>query len=121
EEILGNNSIEDISWLCSLSESELDFLISLKKLAVKRAIAIGHVQLANKFDLKVLPGFILMECLKEKVKDLSLIPSLLEPVMSIEELKNHIAFKARKEFYESICLQQPEKEKNDKTICGKLF
>ncbi|MBA0724320.1 hypothetical protein Golax_021019 [Gossypium laxum] len=35
-----------------------DFLISLKKLAVKRAIAIGHVQLANKFDLKVLqaPG-----------------------------------------------------------------
>lgn len=35
-----------------------DFLISLKKLAVKRAIAIGHVQPANKFDLKVLqaPG-----------------------------------------------------------------
>ncbi|MBA0695566.1 hypothetical protein Goari_002185, partial [Gossypium aridum] len=56
--------------------SARDFLISLKKLAVKRAIAIGHVQLANKFDLK------------------------LEPVMSIEELKNHIAFKARKEFYE---------------------
>lgn len=56
-----------------------------------------------------------MECLKEKVKDLSLIPKLgkfcciswlsdllkckLEPVMSIEELKNHIAFEARKEFW----------------------
>ncbi|KAB2060890.1 hypothetical protein ERO13_A10G046700v2, partial [Gossypium hirsutum] len=88
EEILGNNSIEDISWLCSLSESELDFLISLKKLAVKRAIAIGHVQLPNKFDLMVLqaPGFILMECLKEKVKDLSLIPSLVNSAAFLDYL-----------------------------------
>ncbi|OMO65907.1 Spc97/Spc98 [Corchorus olitorius] len=50
----GNNSIEDVTWLCSLSESDLDFLISLKKLALKRASVIGHVQLAKKFDLKML-------------------------------------------------------------------
>ncbi|XWS18729.1 hypothetical protein CRYUN_Cryun32bG0069600 [Craigia yunnanensis] len=116
EEILGNNSIEDVSWLCSLSESELDLLISLKKLAMKRSSVIGHAQLANKFDLKMLRalGFILMEYLKEKVKDLSLIPgfeesatfldcsnllkSKLDDVMSIEELKERIAFKTRKEF-----------------------
>ena len=55
-----------------------------------------------------------MEYLKEKVKDLSLIPgfvesaafldcsdllkSKLDDVMSIEELKERIAFKTRKEF-----------------------
>nr|KJB66975.1 hypothetical protein B456_010G170900 [Gossypium raimondii] len=54
EETLGNTNIEDANWLCSLSESELDLLISLKKLALKRASAIGHVQLAKKFDLKML-------------------------------------------------------------------
>ncbi|XP_022715420.1 uncharacterized protein LOC111274780 [Durio zibethinus] len=121
EEIFGNNSIEDVSWLCSLSESELDLLISLKKLALKRASVIGHVQLAKKFDLKMLRalGFILMECLKEKVKDLSLIPVMVESaafldssnllkcklddLMSIEELKECIAFKTRKEFCKRPC------------------
>ncbi|XVF27203.1 hypothetical protein REPUB_Repub14bG0086900 [Reevesia pubescens] len=116
EESFGNNSIEDVSWLCSLSESELDLLICLKKLAIKRASVIGHVQLAKKFDLKMLRalGFVLMEHLKEKVKDLSLTPGLVESaafldcsdllkcklddVMSTEELKECIAFKTRKEF-----------------------
>ncbi|XVE51715.1 hypothetical protein DITRI_Ditri02bG0063400 [Diplodiscus trichospermus] len=116
EEILGNNSIEDVSWLCSLSESELDLLISLKKLAMKRASVIGHVQLAKKFDLNMLRALALslMECLKEKLKDSSTIPGLVESaefldcsnllkhkiddVMSIEELKEYIAFNARKEF-----------------------
>ncbi|XVF40010.1 hypothetical protein PTKIN_Ptkin01aG0078400 [Pterospermum kingtungense] len=116
EEILGNNCIEDVSWLCSLSESELDLLITLKKLAIKRASVIGHVQLADKFDLKVLRalGFILMEYLKGKVKDFSLIPGFIESaaflnrsdllkskvddMMSIEELEERIAFKTRKEF-----------------------
>ncbi|XWS16070.1 hypothetical protein CRYUN_Cryun34aG0053900 [Craigia yunnanensis] len=124
EEILGNNSIEDVSWLCSLSESELDLLISLKKLAMKRASVIGYVQLAKKFDLKMLRalGFILIEYLKEKVKDSSLIPGLVESaafldcsdllqckldeVMSIEELKEYIAFNTRKEF----CKRPREKD-----------
>ncbi|GMI86022.1 hypothetical protein HRI_002271500 [Hibiscus trionum] len=120
EEDLGNNNIEDVSWLCSLSESELDLLISIKKLALKRASAIGHVQLAKKFDLKMLRalGFVLMECLKEKVNDLSLIPGMdesavfldssnllkckLDEVMSIEEVNKCIAFTTRKEFIKRL-------------------
>ncbi|EOY27474.1 Spc97 / Spc98 family of spindle pole body component, putative isoform 1 [Theobroma cacao] len=124
EEVLGNNSIEDVSWLCSLSESELDLLISLKMLAMKRARVIGHVQLAKNFDLKMLRalGFILMEYLKEKVKDSSivsgvaesaafidssnLLKSKLDDMMSIEELKEGIAIKTRKEF----CKRPREKD-----------
>ncbi|KAH9792562.1 spc97/spc98 family of spindle pole body (sbp) component [Citrus sinensis] len=114
-EILSKNRVEDVSWLCSLSESE-DMLISLKLLILQRAKVIGHEELANKFDLKTLraledfdelwlgvakmtniaclvlirintlietnvgEGFILMEHLKEKVKDLSLFPGSAEPL-----------------------------------------
>ncbi|CAN4113967.1 unnamed protein product [Withania somnifera] len=52
--ILGNNRIEDVRWLCSLTESELDFLIGLKVLIQQCAKKIGHESLANKFDLKSL-------------------------------------------------------------------
>uniref|UniRef100_A0A803LRI8 Pentatricopeptide repeat-containing protein n=1 Tax=Chenopodium quinoa TaxID=63459 RepID=A0A803LRI8_CHEQI len=51
---IGNNHPDDVKWLCSLSESELDMLISLKKLALQRAQAVGHESLAQKFDLKML-------------------------------------------------------------------
>ncbi|OMO67117.1 Spc97/Spc98 [Corchorus capsularis] len=117
----GNNSIEDVTWLCSLAESDLDLLISLKKLALKRASIIGHVQLAKKFDLKMLRalGFILVKSLEEKVKDLSLVPGMPESaafldrsnllkceldddVMSIEELKECISFDASKEFCKRV-------------------
>jgi len=112
EEVLGRNRLEDVSWLCSLSESELDMLISLKMLLLQRAKIIGHGNLAENFDLKMLRalGFILMECLKEKVKDLSLAPdggavfmdccNLLkcnvEEIMSIEELKACIGSNSKK-------------------------
>ncbi|XP_075079077.1 uncharacterized protein LOC107771357 isoform X2 [Nicotiana tabacum] len=80
--------IEDVRWLCSLTESEIDLLIGLKVLIQQRAKKIGHESLANKFDLKtlralkglsetaslLLRGFILMENLKGKLKDLSCIP-----------------------------------------------
>ncbi|KAH9795809.1 spc97/spc98 family of spindle pole body (sbp) component [Citrus sinensis] len=84
-EILSKNRVEDVSWLCSLSESELDMLISLKLLVLQRAKVIGHEELANKFDLKALRalGFILMERLKEKFKDLSLFPGSAEPAKFI--------------------------------------
>ncbi|XP_059440062.1 uncharacterized protein LOC132172558 isoform X2 [Corylus avellana] len=91
EKVLGRNSLED------------DMLISLKLLLLQHAKASGHGNLAENFDLKMLRalGFILMECLKEKVKNLSLAPdgsaafmdccNLLkcnvEKIMSIEELK----------------------------------
>ncbi|PPS16119.1 hypothetical protein GOBAR_AA04461 [Gossypium barbadense] len=110
EETLGNTNIEDANWLCSLSESELDLLISLKKLALKRASAIGHVQLAKKFDLKMLRAL----GTSQKVKDLSVIPGMdenatfldssnllkckVDEVMSIEELNECIAIETRKEF-----------------------
>ncbi|XP_060196523.1 uncharacterized protein LOC132625911 [Lycium barbarum] len=70
--ILGNNRIEDVRWLCSLTESELDLLIGLKVLIQQRAKKIRHESLANKFDLKTLRAlsFILMENLKGKLKDL---------------------------------------------------
>ncbi|XP_075079078.1 uncharacterized protein LOC107771357 isoform X3 [Nicotiana tabacum] len=68
--------IEDVRWLCSLTESEIDLLIGLKVLIQQRAKKIGHESLANKFDLKTLRAlsFILMENLKGKLKDLSCIP-----------------------------------------------
>nr|XP_023885000.1 uncharacterized protein LOC111997162 isoform X2 [Quercus suber] len=91
EEILGRNRPED------------DMLISLKMLVLQRAKVIGHESLAKKFDLKMLRamGFILMEYLKGKVKDLSLVSGenaefmdccnllkfSVEEIMSNEEIK----------------------------------
>ncbi|GMN58790.1 hypothetical protein TIFTF001_027897 [Ficus carica] len=54
QEILGNNSLEDVTWLCSLSESELDMLIGLKMLVVQRARTLGCEESSRKFDLKML-------------------------------------------------------------------
>ncbi|CAM8917291.1 unnamed protein product [Rhodiola kirilowii] len=67
----GNNRIEDVNWLCSLSESELDMLISLKKLVIQRAKVIGNPKLASKIDLKMLRalGFILMQYCKVQMID----------------------------------------------------
>lgn len=69
--MLGDNRIEDVRWLCSLSESELDLLISLKEMAIRRASFIGHGSLSNKFDLKMLRGlsFVLMQFLNERLGD----------------------------------------------------
>lgn len=112
KEILKDNRIEDISWLCSLSESELDFLISIKMLVLQRAKVIGHEDLAEKFDLKTLRaiGFILMEHLKGQlsvsgVPDQSqfsalngsnLLDSSLEKVLSIDDIMASICSERRK-------------------------
>uniref|UniRef100_A0A9I9DRZ1 Uncharacterized protein n=1 Tax=Cucumis melo TaxID=3656 RepID=A0A9I9DRZ1_CUCME len=110
-EILKNNRIEDISWLCSLSESELDLLISIKMLVLQRAKAIGHENLAEKFDLKTLRtiGFVLMEHLKGELRtsdvtDLSqsalnacnLLDSNLEKSLPIDEIMTSICLDRRK-------------------------
>ncbi|XP_078151743.1 uncharacterized protein LOC144547014 [Carex rostrata] len=62
----------DASWLSSLSEPELDLLISLKELAIMRSKFAGHRELANKFDLRMLRalGVILLEHFKEKFKSI---------------------------------------------------
>ncbi|KAK3001414.1 hypothetical protein RJ639_020703 [Escallonia herrerae] len=54
ENFMKHIRIEDVRWLCSLSESELDLLISLKQMVLQRAKAIGHESLAKKFDLKMI-------------------------------------------------------------------
>ncbi|KAL0732155.1 hypothetical protein Bca4012_028249 [Brassica carinata] len=73
-EVLQNNRTQDISWLCSLSEPQLDLLISLKKLAIHRAEISDHDELADHFDLKLLRalGFVLMEYVRKT--DTSLVP-----------------------------------------------
>ncbi|XP_058071975.1 uncharacterized protein LOC131220963 [Magnolia sinica] len=77
EEDLRGSQLEDVAWLSSLSDSELDVLISLKKLAIQRAKNIGYENLGNKLDLKMLRalGFILLEYLKEDVKNASVFSS----------------------------------------------
>ncbi|XP_011653427.1 uncharacterized protein LOC105435221 [Cucumis sativus] len=110
-EILKNKRIEGISWLCSLSESELDLLISIKMLVLQRAKAVGHENLAEKFDLKMQRaiGFVLMEHLKGElrtsdVSDLSqsalnacnLLDSNLEKILSIDEIMASICSDRRK-------------------------
>ncbi|GAB2223734.1 hypothetical protein Droror1_Dr00004474 [Drosera rotundifolia] len=70
---MDENSRDDVRWLNSLSESELEFLVTMKKLVFRRAIAIGHEECANKFDLKMLRtlGSAVMQHVKDKVLVLS--------------------------------------------------
>ncbi|XP_042047431.1 uncharacterized protein LOC121793488 [Salvia splendens] len=79
KDVLGNNDIDDVRWLCSLTESELDLLIGLKNLVNMRANKIGHEDLAKKFDLHMLRtfSFIFMEHLKGQQKDLPVASSNL--------------------------------------------
>ncbi|XP_012074005.1 uncharacterized protein LOC105635546 isoform X2 [Jatropha curcas] len=111
---LGDNSLEDVGWLCSLSESELNMLISLKMLVIQRAKVIGYEELATKFDLKMLRALalVLMEHLKGNVEksshisDLdnstsfmhgcSLLQSKLMDILSIQDLKTRIGIDERK-------------------------
>ncbi|KAL3620381.1 hypothetical protein CASFOL_035293 [Castilleja foliolosa] len=69
--VLNNNNIDDVRWLCSLSEAELDLLIGLKTMVRMRAQKIGHEFLAAYLDLRMLRelSFIFMEHLKGKLKD----------------------------------------------------
>ncbi|KAF7825595.1 uncharacterized protein G2W53_016759 [Senna tora] len=114
DELPIKDSPEDVTWLCSLSESEIDMLCSLKLLILRRAKMIGHKELAEKFDLKMLRAIalVLMEYLKAQVKDSSLIPDVVksadfldscnllkcvnEGVMSIEDLSEKIGVNLEK-------------------------
>ncbi|XP_073050000.1 uncharacterized protein [Primulina eburnea] len=72
QSVLGNNDIDDVRWLCSLTESELDLLMGLKNLVHLRAKKIGHEDLSEKFDLQMLRtlSFYFMENLEGRLKDL---------------------------------------------------
>ncbi|KAL3529997.1 hypothetical protein ACH5RR_009319 [Cinchona calisaya] len=115
--VLENNQIEDVRWLCSLSESELDMLIMLKMMVLRRAKKIGHVSLAKEFDLKVLRRlcFTMMEHLKEELKDLSARPDSVDVSKLLDKSnlsKPHVndsfASKSYEELWECIC---PENKK----------
>uniref|UniRef100_A0ACD5X501 Uncharacterized protein n=2 Tax=Avena sativa TaxID=4498 RepID=A0ACD5X501_AVESA len=75
-----SRSTEESRWLASLSEPELDFLISLKMLAVKRAETAGRPHLADAFDLRTLRalGVALLESLKERLKETAVDPTILD-------------------------------------------
>ncbi|CAA7048929.1 unnamed protein product [Microthlaspi erraticum] len=90
KEILKNNKTEDLTWFCSLSESELDLLISLKKQAVQRAKISGLEGLAEKFDLKMLRalGLVLMGYARKRVQDdTSLAASAVHQLTLLDECK----------------------------------
>ncbi|XP_020594927.1 uncharacterized protein LOC110035026 isoform X1 [Phalaenopsis equestris] len=72
-----NTQVEEKEWLASLSEHELDFLISLKDLATTRAKNIGHEGLTQKFDLKVLRAlaFVLLEYFKDRLINIQGVPA----------------------------------------------
>ncbi|XP_059658308.1 uncharacterized protein LOC132304566 [Cornus florida] len=139
---LAGNRIEDVQWLCSLSESELDMLISLKTLVLQRAKVVGHDDLAKKFDLKMLRvlSFILMQYLKGQLEDLSDVPGLAESsgildkcnllkcdindsfgTMCIEELKSFTG--RRKRVAEMFCEEAEHVAPNHKkkTDSGRSF
>lgn len=71
---VGNNDPEDVKWLCSLSEPEINMLVSLKKLVLQYAKGSCHVSLAKKVDLKMLRtlGFMVMQSVKGRLKDLQM-------------------------------------------------
>lgn len=76
---IGENRLDDVLWLCSLTESELDLLISLKEMIIQRAKTMGQEGLTQKFDLKMLRAiaFIMMENLKSQFKS-SPVPDILK-------------------------------------------
>ncbi|KAM3215589.1 hypothetical protein ACQJBY_067550 [Aegilops geniculata] len=62
---------EESRWLAALSEPELDLLISLKMLAVKRAETAGRPHLADAFHLRTLRalGVALLEDFKHRLRE----------------------------------------------------
>ncbi|CAH8277874.1 unnamed protein product [Arabidopsis lyrata] len=87
-QILKNNRTDDLTWFCSLSESELDLLISLKQLVIQRAKISGLQDLvADQLDLKMLLalGFVLMEYVRKRVEDdTSLDPSVVQQLSLLD-------------------------------------
>ncbi|KAJ6846240.1 uncharacterized protein M6B38_279355 [Iris pallida] len=82
-----NRQREDMEWLSTLSEPELDFLISLKELATRRAKNVGYKDHENKFDVRMLRGlgFILLEYVKEQIKSSTEIPDSDEMLRLLNE------------------------------------
>lgn len=124
DNVLGSNHIDDVRWLCSLSESELDLLVNLKMLVIRRAKKLGHANLANNFNLKVLRNlsFTMMEHLKDELQDPSLGPFsaqssklLADCNLSQVHVKENFSSMTVEELHPFIC---PDKEKRKADICN---
>ncbi|CAH9130894.1 unnamed protein product [Cuscuta epithymum] len=122
--------IDDIRWLCSLNESELDFLISLKVMILRGAKKIGSQAIGKNFDLKYLRAlsFILMNKLKGH---LEVMPGSIGPLsssldnckllkfdidpsfedLSIEELDTYICSEKRNRVFSVLFGDMPPSQK----------
>ncbi|XP_023733551.1 uncharacterized protein LOC111881389 [Lactuca sativa] len=98
-EMLGDNRIEDVRWLCSLLESDLDILVKLKEMVIQRASFIRHESLANNFDLKKLIdlSFLLMQVQKQQLCE---IPQMKESAHGCVERLNVARHEISEEFRE---------------------
>ncbi|XP_047317457.1 uncharacterized protein LOC124920916 isoform X2 [Impatiens glandulifera] len=107
EDILLENRLQDVQWLCSLSESELDMLISLKTLLLKRADVIGHPDLASKCNIKMLRVLdsSLIPALDKYLDTSNLSKSILDQQfedLSIHDLRKYIDSSKRKRIMETL-------------------
>ncbi|EYU35926.1 hypothetical protein ABFS83_14G220600 [Erythranthe nasuta] len=104
---LGNNDIDDVRWLCSLTESELDLLMGLKHMANMRAQKIGHESLAKNFNLRMLRelSFIFMEHLKGQLKDVQ-EASAFDCNLSKQNVSASFASMTVEDLYPYICSDQ---------------
>ncbi|XP_011090152.1 uncharacterized protein LOC105170916 isoform X3 [Sesamum indicum] len=122
--ILGNNDIDDVRWLCSLTESELDLLMGLKNLVNMRAKKIGHEALAKNFDLRMLRALSVtfMKHLKEQLKDVpatsgfdcNLLKQNLSSSlgrMTIDELYPYICSDQRKRIADKFLQEMPPSQR----------
>ncbi|KAJ0666947.1 hypothetical protein HanPI659440_Chr17g0672401 [Helianthus annuus] len=139
---LGKNRIEDIRWLCALSNSELNILISLRKMPTRRqssilkkkgarkASVIKHKSLSKKFDLKMLKdlSFVLMQGVKERLVDVPQMARLhlakyeiSEEVweMGVEELMAYIHPDKRKRISKLFGIDDSVRRKKRRLSSGK--
>ncbi|KAF0910122.1 hypothetical protein E2562_001347 [Oryza meyeriana var. granulata] len=79
---------QDSRWLQTLSEPELDLLISLKDLAVAYADSARLAVLAHDYDLRTLHalGIVLLETLKDRLKGTSIDPSIFDRLALISDI-----------------------------------
>ncbi|KAK9096436.1 hypothetical protein Sjap_021933 [Stephania japonica] len=84
----GKHDSKDIQWLSSLSDYDLDLLISLKQLVMQRAKVIGRSHIAERFDLKILGalGFVLMKHFKNRLIDSPVMSDLSEAAVYLENI-----------------------------------
>ncbi|KAG9455634.1 hypothetical protein H6P81_000142 [Aristolochia fimbriata] len=110
-EEIGNCRPEDVAWLSTLSESEIDLLVSLKKLVIQRANVIDNEKLIENFDLKMLRslGVVLIEVLKDRLGSKSLLSSSEETSSLLNQL--NLVASSPQGVFGATSSREPEKKK----------